>query len=297
MRALRTVLIAVTLAGAGQLARPSAVFADRVFLTSGSVIEGKATRSGEKVIVEMESGYITLSAGSVQRVEQSESEVQRLEARLRVLAPNDVQGLLVLADYCRDRGMKSREEDLLRRVIALAPDHPEARARLGYVRTDAGWITREEQLRAQGFVKHEGRWLTQEQYLAVRRLEAETRIAQLQREQAQVELEAKRSELAGKKAHEAYLERERRDDPPRASSALDGMAAYYGPYYGGPYGFGYGVNPAYPPGYRPGPEGQRPNPMPPPGPGPAPSPIPGFRDPSNMSFQVPGYQDPRNYFR
>ncbi len=30
---------------------------------------------------------------------------------------------------------------------------------------------------------------------------------------------------------------------------------------------------------------------------PTPSPIPGFRDPSNMSFQVPGYQRSRNYFR
>jgi hypothetical protein len=297
VRGLRTILIAMTLAGAGSLLRPAPVLADRVFLSTGSMIEGKVTRAGEKVIVEMEAGYITLSAASVQRIEQAESEVQRLEASLRVLAPNDVQGLFVLADYCRDRGMKAREEDLLRRIIALAPDHAEARARLGYVRTDAGWITRDEQMRAQGLVKHEGRWLTPEQYLAVQRLEAETRIAQLQREQAQVELEAKRTELAGKKASQREREREHEEQRAKSSRGLDSVAAYYDGYAGyGPYGYRF---PFYPLTAVPqrGSEGQLPNPTPPPGPGPAPSPIPGFRDPSNMSFQVPGYQDPRNYFR
>ncbi|MFT3926114.1 MAG: hypothetical protein QM778_26455 [Myxococcales bacterium] len=297
MRGLRTVLIAAAMAGAaslGVLGTPAQVRADRVFLSSGSMIEGKATRVGEKVIVEMEAGYITVSAGSVQRIEKAQSEVEYVEARLKALAPTDVQGLLLLADYCRDRNMKAREEDMLRRVIALAPDNTEARARLGYVRTEAGWVTRDEQMRAQGLIKHEGRWLTQEQYLAVQRLEAETRIAQLQREQAQVDLDAKRAELASKRSQQAYLEREREDRAASKSSSYnhDGLAAYYGPYYG----YGSGFYP-YPAGARAAHDRHLPNPMPPPGPGPAPSPIPGFRDPSNMSFQVPGYQDPRNYFR
>jgi len=282
------------MAGATVLASPAGVRADRVFLHSGSMLEGKATRVGERVIVEMEAGYITLSAGSVQRIEKAQSEVEYVESRLKALAPNDLQGLMVLADYCRDRGMKAREEDMLNRVIALAPDNTEARARLGYVRTEAGWVTREDQMRALGMVKYEGRWLTQEQYLEVQRLEAETRTAQLQREQAQVDLDAKRAELAGKRAQQAYLERERERDERagKSSASNDGMAAYYGPY-------GYGGAPFYPyfTGQRGAPHSHKPNPMPPPGSGPAPSPIPGFRDPSNMSFQVPGYQDPRNYFR
>jgi hypothetical protein len=285
-------MIALTLAGAGQLIGPGHALADRVFLTTGSMIEGKATRVGEKVIVEMDAGYITLSAGAVQRVEQAESEVQRLEARTRELAPNDVQGLFVLADYCRDRGMKAREEDFLRRIIALVPDHPEARARLGYVRTDAGWVTRDEQMRAQGFVKHEGRWLTPEQYLAVQRLEAETRMAQLQRDQAQVELDTRRAELAGKKAEQAQRAREHEQQQAKSSNEVTGLASYFGPFgYGGG-----GFLPFYPTVSRPGQSAQLPNPAPPPGPGPAPAPLPGFGNSSNTSFQIPGYKAPQSYF-
>jgi hypothetical protein len=296
VRSVPTFLIAGALAGLGILANGGRAHADRIVLTSGSVIEGKATRVGEKVIVELESGKLTLSAGSIQRIEQAESEVDRVDARLRALHPQDVHGLFNLADYCRDHGMKAREQELLERVIALAPDHPEARARLGYVRTEAGWVTRDEQLRAQGMVKHGGRWLTPEQLLSVLKLEAETEVAQLTRDQARVELESKRAELASQKAHEAYLERTResQERAPRTVASTDGMAAYYGPYT-------YGANvPFFPiPGLpgRPGPDGFKPNPLPPPGPGPAPSPIPGFRDPSNMSWQVPGYQNPSNYFR
>ncbi len=284
--------IALVLGGGGQLIGPGPAHADRVFLTSGSMIEGKATRVGEKVIVEMESGYITLSAGAVRRIEQAESEVQRLEARARELAPNDVQGLFVLADYCRDRGMKAREEDFLRRIIALVPDQPEARARLGYVRTEAGWITREEQMRAQGMVKHEGRWLTQEQHLAMQRLEAETRMAQLLRAKAEVELETRRTELAGKKAEQASRAREQEEKRAKGETEVTGLASYFGP-------FGYGGGafvPFYPAMPRPGRAAQLPNPTPPPGPGPAPAPLPGFGNPSNTGFQIPGYKSPQSYF-
>jgi hypothetical protein len=291
----RAATVAALLLGVSLAAAPAVARADRVYLTSGSVIEGKAQRVGEKVTVEMESGTLTLSAGSVQRIERAESDVERVDARLAALAPNDVQGLLLLADYCRDHDMKSREQELLRKVIELSPDHAEARARLGYVRSDGGWITRDEQMRAQGFVKRGDRWLTQEQFLAMQRLEAETRTAQLERDRAQVELDAKRAELASEKARdEARARKQELDELAARNQQSYGMAAYYGP-YGYAYG-GYGY-PALYPGRGRGPHAVlRPNPTPGPG-GPAPSPIPGFRDPSNMSFQVPGYQDPRNYFR
>lgn len=262
--------------------------ADRVHLTGGSVIEGNATRVGEKVIVEVESGTLTLPASSVQRIEESETPLERVDARMRALAPGDVHGMLMLANYCRDHDMRAREQDLLRKILDYAPDHPEARARLGYVRTEAGWVSREEHLRASGLVKRDGRWLTPEQVLELERLEAENRAAQLRREQAQVELETMRAELASKKAEQAYREREREraQQPPREGLAPDGYTAYAPlfPAAGFPLPW---------PGLRPR---VKPVPLPAPTPEPTPSPIPGFRDPGNMSFQVPGYRDPRSYF-
>jgi hypothetical protein len=277
MRQLVPVLIAASLSLPCALAH-----ADRVYLMSGAVIEGQASRVGEKVIVELPSGRVTLSAASVKKVEQAPTEMQRVDQRYAQLAPNDVQGLLALANHCREHGMREREEQLLKQVISVSPDHPEARARLGYVRADSGWVKREEQLLAQGYVKRSGRWLTPEQLLALEKAEAETRAAQLKREQASLELEARRADIEAKHAEQAHLERVRARElrTPAAPRESDGMAAYYGPYNG--------LVPFYPPGL--------PNPTPPPGPSPAPAPIPGFRDPSNMSFQVPGYRDPRSYF-
>jgi hypothetical protein len=263
--------------------------ADRVHLTGGAVIEGNAKRSGEKVIVEVESGTLSLPAASVVRIEESETPLARVEARMRALLPGDVRGMLSLADYCRDHGMRAREQELLRKILDYAPDHPEARARLGYVRTEAGWVNREEHLRASGLVKRDGRWLTPEQVLELERLEAEHRTAQLRREQAQVELEAMRAELASKKAEHAYRERERErsQQAPREGLAPDGYAAF-GPLVVPAAGF-----PLPWPGAHPA---MKPVPLPAPNPEPSPSPIPGFRDPGNMSFQVPGYRDPRSYF-
>jgi hypothetical protein len=169
--------------------------ADRVHLVGGSVIEGKATRVGRKVIVEIESGELTLSADSVERIEAAESDVQRFEARYEKLKPGDIQGLMELADFCRDHEMRAREQQMLEKVIELAPDHKDARARLGYVHTDNGWLTHDDYMRSQGFVLHDGQWITRVQLIELERAQAQADTAARERDKAQVELEQKRLEL------------------------------------------------------------------------------------------------------
>lgn len=169
--------------------------ADRVHLSGGSVVEGKATRQGDRVVVEVESGELTLPAESVERIETADSDIQRFEARYAKWKPGDVKGLMALADFCRDHELRAREQRMLQKVVELAPDHKEARARLGYVHTDNGWVTREEQLRAQGLVQHDGQWVTREQLLAIERAQAQADTAAHERDKAQAELEAKRLEL------------------------------------------------------------------------------------------------------
>jgi hypothetical protein len=183
--------------------------ADRVYLSSGNVIEGKAQRRDDKVIVELESGEISLPAETVVRIEAAESDVQRVDARYAKLKQGDVKGLIALADYCRDHGMREREHKLLIEVIDHEPNHAEARARLGYVRSDAGWITREEQMRAQGLVLYEGRWLTREQMLELQRLEAQTEAARRQRDEAQLAVERQKLERDRAQAEAELAEAER----------------------------------------------------------------------------------------
>ena len=207
--------------------------ADRVHLDSGNVIEGKATQRGETVVVEVESGAISLPRASVTKIEKSESAVQRYEARHAQLKPGDVKGLLELADFCRDHGMNGRERELLQQLLEHAPDHAQARARLGYVRSDGGWITHEQHMRARGMVQRGGRWLTPEQLAEAERLEAQRAEAAREREQAQLELERQklaleqaRLEAEASKARVVAAEAERDAANARAASSAQTTPVY-----------------------------------------------------------------------
>jgi hypothetical protein len=114
--------------------------ADRVHLVGGSVLEGKASRHGDQVVVEVAAGELRLSASEVVRIEPGESSVQEFERRFRQLAPTDGSGLLLLADFCREHGMRDRERQVLQRLLALDPDHEQARTRLGYTRVGQTWM-------------------------------------------------------------------------------------------------------------------------------------------------------------
>jgi hypothetical protein len=208
------------------------VRADRVYLTSGNVIEGKAERRDDKVVVELESGEISLPSESVSKIEASESDVQRVDARYAKLKKGDIKGLIALADYCRDHAMHAREQKLLLEVIEQQPDHAEARTRLGYVKTDAGWITREEQMRAQGLQLYEGRWLTREQVLELERLQAQTEAARRQRDQAQIAVDREKLERDRAQA-EADAARADREAQATASESQPPEIAVSYSYYAG----------------------------------------------------------------
>jgi hypothetical protein len=96
-------------AGAGQRAH-----ADEVHLVGGTQLEGKATRHGDKVVVEMAEGQITLNADGVERIERGRSNVDRYRELADKLKPNDVPARLALADFCRDHDMQAREKEWLR---------------------------------------------------------------------------------------------------------------------------------------------------------------------------------------
>jgi hypothetical protein len=237
---------------------PGAARADKVHLSGGAVLEGKVSQVGDKVLVEVEAGTLSVDARSVTRIERATSSVETFLARRAALAGGDVAGRLALADYCRAHEMFTRERELLREVIAIQPDHAQARARLGYVRVDHGWLTRDEQLAAQGLIKHGGVWLSPEQASRLREAELERQKAEIERQKAEAELQAKRAEL--------HAERERAERLARERAAVEAaMPAYGFPYYAYP-----GRGPVYP----------------------APRPAPGV--PPN--YAINGVRPPQSYF-
>lgn len=182
--------------------------ADKVYLVGGSVIEGKATRSGNKIVVEVAAGTLTLEASSVARIEPGTTPLQWLSARRIALPRGAIAERLQLADDYREEGLRSAAFELLREVLALEPDNEQARQRLGFVRTEHGWVDGEQQLRAQGYVKRGEAWLSPAQAaelarteLARQTAELARQTAELERQKAEVELKARRAELARAEPH------------------------------------------------------------------------------------------------
>lgn len=204
--------------------------ADRVYLAGGSVIEGKVAREGDKIVIALDSGTVRLDAASVVRIEKSQTPAERIAARRAALAKDDVPGRLSLANSCRDDHLTQCERELLYEIVALAPDHAEARARLGYVRGEHGWLSRDEQKRALAARQAP----SAEQAAAVRKAELERDAAELTRQQAQLSVEAQRLALR-------TAEAQARADAQRETSSANSIGVPY--YY---YGYA-GARPIRPP--------------------------------------------------
>jgi hypothetical protein len=260
----------------------SSARADRVFLKGGAVLDGKVTESDGKVVVQVESGSLSFRKDEIDRIERGATQDERFEQQLAKIRPGDVAALLKLADFCRDHEMPAREREVLRKVIEADPNHAEARARLGFVRTEAGWVTRVEQRRNEGLVQYQGQWVTRAQKLELERLDAQTRTARLERDKAEIELRVRQVELESKK-ETAERERQEAKTPPRDSfyPAYTPIWPYFGwtSYGTGHCRHGACVTPSQKP-----PRSQ-PEPF-----------INGVRPPSDTSFSLPGVRDPNSYF-
>jgi hypothetical protein len=223
--------------------------ADEVHLASGRVIEGEVTENGDRVVIALESGQITIARREVARIDHAIAPLVEAERRDAALAAGDRKGLLELADYCRTHGLGAKERVLLGRLLTLDPNHAEARARLGYVRTDKGWVTRGE--------------------LAQRAAGARD-----QRARAALELEQKRADLA---LTEAKIAREKMPAAPSTPAPTAAPATpTYVPVYATPY---YPMPPAW--SHR-----QRPFTMPAPHVSGPVFPINGVRDPRSYGDEM-----------
>lgn len=74
-------------------------------------------------------------------------EVEKLAAyeAARQAAPDTLDGQLELANWCQQRGLGSQERVHLSRVLEFDADHAAARSRLGFVKRDGEWVSRDEQ--------------------------------------------------------------------------------------------------------------------------------------------------------
>jgi len=152
-------------------ARPAA--ADEVTLRTGERIEGRVTQTGDRVTVEVDWGTLTLRSGDITRIVLKPCALQEFLERRGKLDARDVAGRLELAAWARTRELYARERDVLREIVAIDPDHPAARAALGYSRVDGRWMTDDEVQQSKGLVRAGSRWVTPAEAAGIARRERE----------------------------------------------------------------------------------------------------------------------------
>ncbi len=178
---------------AALLLAASSAWADEVVLTSGAVIEGKVIDLGDSIKVVKSNASIVYPKSMVREIRPKKTAEELYEEQARALKDADLDGHLKLGRWCAERKLAKEAVAEFRKVIALSPDHEEARKGAGYQKVGAAWMTEDQANEARGLVKHKGRWMTpQEKSLDVA-LEEQKELDRLISEQVKALLEKTRS--------------------------------------------------------------------------------------------------------
>jgi hypothetical protein len=206
---------------------PGPLVADVVYLKSGGRFAGRILeQTAEKVVVDFGDGTIGLPMEQVEQIVREPSPLDEFAARASKLGPEDASGWRGLAQWASMQGLSAQSRAAYKKVLAVAPDDPEAREALGFVKVDGRWLTEEESYRARGFVRYDGEWMTP----------AEVQLAQSDAARAQARDEA--DKRASDAQFAATMDRlQKQEDEKRAQEEADRQRN--NPVYWG--GFGYGV--------------------------------------------------------
>jgi hypothetical protein len=161
--------------------------ADEVVLKNGSKLEGTVTEAGNKVIVDVGSGTITIDRAEVASISRPDDLNREFDHRMASVQPDDAEAHYQVYLWARKQdGLKPRADKLLRRTIEIDPNHAASRRALGYVNHKGAWLTQDELKAALGLVRYNGGWVTAETAEKLKRIDQELSLAQL-KEDAETE--------------------------------------------------------------------------------------------------------------
>lgn len=160
---------AVLVAVFGVMLAPPTAAADVLQLTNGNVIEGRVRQlpDGDYEVVIEEGSRFSVPAASVAERTAREAPVDAFMRRLESVSDSDPAGLVELAAWGEDKGLRHTLLPAYRKILRLDPHHPVARDRLGWVLHRNRWVSRGE-LERSGLVHSNGRWFTPEELEASR---------------------------------------------------------------------------------------------------------------------------------
>lgn len=147
-------------AGLYLAARPAA--ADVVHLKTGRSIEGTTSPGAKKGTLEVrkaDGSVVVVSEADVVRVEKKENPASEIERRLKALPPGEIEPLLDLLAWAREKSLHREAKGIARRVLEIDPNHEAARKELGYVVYENKWILESELKKKKGLVRFRDEWM------------------------------------------------------------------------------------------------------------------------------------------
>ncbi len=141
--------------------------ADEFLLTDGGRLQGRWVNRDRSptsdYVVELRPGaQLTLASDQVLKVIVP-TPVDQHYHQLAATTPDTVAGHLKLATWCLNHQRLTARQHHLNRVLALEPDHAEARRALGYRKVNGQWMTRKEEMAARGMRMYAGRYRTEQE--------------------------------------------------------------------------------------------------------------------------------------
>ena len=155
--------------------------ADTFELTSGGRIEGAWMNASsapvQRYVIETSAGIrVTLDARDVKKIVRSASISDGEFHKRAAEFPDTAEGQWRLAQWCAKMDLKRQRQAALQRIVALEPNHAEARKALGHHWLEGRWVSPQQHHRDRGMVRRQGRWQYQQEVeLAAKKKEEETR--------------------------------------------------------------------------------------------------------------------------
>ena len=137
--------------------------ADEVELESGTVVEGKVEDLGDSIRVVRSGFSVVYPKHLVRSIVYKKTSEEVYAEKAGALRDEDVEGHLALARWCLLKKLAAEARREFEKVVAVEPDHEEARAGLGQRLYQGRWMTEDEINEARGLVRHKGRWMTPEE--------------------------------------------------------------------------------------------------------------------------------------
>lgn len=214
---------------------PLTASADIVTMNDGRVLRGSVESDGDELVIKGRYGSIRVKKAKVKDWQFNSPEEKAFQQKKAQLGSGNADERYRLGVFARKKNLHAQAKAAFESVLLVNPNHPGARAALGFVKHQGLWMTVADKARMEGKVKYRGRWVT---------LDEKAEMIKKARQAKEAKEKAKIEKLARKKLRRNLLRdrgvrRSRPSQRPTTGNYGDPdryrlLDNYYGPFLPGP---------------------------------------------------------------